>query len=345
MIITASLTENDFRSLPREEACVFLEELARVHRSGTHIVVLDRKITDWALSNPLSLAAIASYKRISSEYSQLGALTREADFKLVLQRHTQSGRRESNDIHLSISDFLQSRVMEKAVVLVENIRNDSVIYDLIVSVFKEIMRIPSVNYEYRHGQGEDIIEILRHESKERRVVAVVIDSDRRTPFCKCVKETRIQELIASTSWPCTRLNVTPGREAENLLSIDAICSLDAWTSNPSSPTIRSIMARSDAISEEFWMFFDVKNGSSTDERRKVNAPLGVQWLARMQGELGIKDINFSGFGDKILSQFKVSGKAQECQRLYLRRRTLPENIKCFGRSLVWTVASKPGYIT
>jgi hypothetical protein len=103
-----------------------IADLIRAHRLGHHLVVISRDSASWLQENvDLSTRDAAMLARISQSYAQTGDLRRRATIYVdIVAGRPENLSQSRNAIEVSIEMLVRYRLLEKPILLVENMESD-----------------------------------------------------------------------------------------------------------------------------------------------------------------------------------------------------------------------------
>ena len=317
MLIYLNVTVDQIAAAESKEVERLISGLLQASSNGTHLVVIERKVCDWAkLHLDFNNRELAQLDKLKELYTQRGGLPAIARSILEVEVGSmQLVEYAPHKYRVGHQPFLNGSYLEAARLLVEHIENDGDMLELILREMRRRHPVQSYNLLRLHGGGADIATCLKIEIPHRRVVVCVVDSDKvapcDTPSATKRKLDREAEKQTFVGMVCE----TPCKEAENYIPLDTlkrhkkrICPeyvcFDELENLVKGQTVAG-------TSDCFWLFFDLKRGVEADKLDTFTAPPIADWLhERYQlHDNKFSDVHITGFGDAILRQFLNCGEA------------------------------------
>lgn len=355
MIIQIAYEIDQLQGMDRSNLSRDLSEILRAHRLGHHLVIIKRMVVDW-LSEQIELAAPlqATLLQIGRDYTQTADLIRRAHVVLRLKPTTQNApQRDGKFIDISIAQASRPYTLDRTMIVFEDMHTDGKIYHAILNGARNLAGAPLLNWEASHGGGERTITVAEEKANERRIVCVVIDTDRDAPSERPVpKIERVERIATETSWPLLFGMHPSCREVENLVPYEIVSQLASAT--PVSSTLKALdkirhhESRSKCPAHDaFWLYFDLKEGFKEEIFEKLKDPEALAWLSRkvavLQGKRGIGD--HRGFGKNVIDQVLSDEKSM---RELIRHLGADSWWGAFGSyisKLMWICAAAPRQYT
>lgn len=317
MLINLRTTVESIAAEETQEIEELVSDLLRASSQGLHLVVIDRKICEWAKGNlSLNNRELAQLDRIRELYTQRGSLPAIAGCSLeVVTGDAQLVEHEPHKYQIGHRPFLAGNYLEASRLLVEHIENDGDMLDVVLNETRRKHPVKSYNFQRLHGGGADIAACLRIEVPNQHVVVCVVDSDKIAPSGPSSATKRNLDREAQRQTFVGMACETPCKEAENYIPLSIlrdhrqrICpEYPCFENLTNLVDNQTVNGRSDC----FWLFFDLKRGLEAEKLSAVVAEPTSTWLReRYQlGEANFADVHISGFGDAILRQFLNCGEA------------------------------------
>jgi hypothetical protein len=269
MIVHFDLEEDRLAAIRKPLLQERVSSILRAHRSGAHLVIVSRQTGKWLAKNANKIlldADRSTLHRLLQEITQSGDLVRRAPKLLRIgAQDTILGITDDRIIELPIDYEQFERILERPALVIEDIVSDGKVYE---AVFQALAKKKGFwpAFEAVHGGGNRAMTVALYKVREGRIVHVVLDSDKATPFSPDTKIARIQRLPKKhRNWPLLFFDVTPGRELENILTVEVLA-LAAKT-DTAKATLKHIkeISQREAESEiapqcRYWLYFDFKSG-------------------------------------------------------------------------------------
>lgn len=317
MLIYLNATADQLASENPAEIENLISDLLQASTNGTHLVIIGRRICDWAKEHlSCNNREMAQLDRLKELYTQRGTLPSIARSILEIEvGDLQLSEYAPHKYRIGHRPFLGGNYLETARLLVEHIENDGDMLDIIMSETRRNHPVRSYKFLLLHGGGADIASCLKVEIPHQRVVVSVVDSDKVAPCDTPSATKRNLDREAKKQTFVGMVCETPCKEAENYIPIDTlkshrqrICPEFGFFAE-----IEGLMASQSVlgVSDCLWLYFDLKKGIEAEKLDAVSNPAVVNWLhERYQlGDGQFSDIEIGGFGDAILRQFLNCGEA------------------------------------
>jgi hypothetical protein len=337
MIFDLSLSSSELEEIDSARLYNAIAELLRAHRLGHHLLVVNRSVSRWLLANlSLPAADAAILTKVASEFAQTGGVREAASVYVSICAIPSPSRRRGNAIEVTIDDMSDPYIFDRTALIVENSSNDGMIYDIIIEAVGRHLGVAHLNFERVHGGGESMVAVLGEKIADRRVIALVADSDRQMPTQPHGRKVgKFSKIASDANWPLASIVETPGREVENLVPFDVIRSLDCAAQRGAEVDVLFKIAQEELRlgvppSERLLAFIDLKEGV---DLAKLSAPQRHEELAWLAGKFDLLHVgpNIRGFGHNILSSLLKDGGAIRLLREGIRERGWLEH---FGGSFV-----------
>lgn len=326
----------------RDEA---LRGLLRAHRLGDHVVVISREICRYLrVAADLSNAERATLERIGLEFTQRAELPRKAP-KYIRVSAARSLPGEERAIVVGFRELIESRILDRSVLLVENIRRDGLLYGELLKAHFDLHGCPPPAYEPMHGGGADLIGVFVEQIRRGRIVCGIVDTDRLSPASQAfTKRDAMRRIAAEMDWSFAFGFSPPCREAENCLPMNLIMDVQSGQANSSNTHFLRIAEREIAAAHDctaaFWLFVDLKEGVSLGTISKLASVDDRSWLEAKLTLINF-DLNQSslqGYGAKVFDQLAAHGHHLSALRSLTRQSQWRAVFADFMESLVWIFA-------
>ncbi|MGJ5041883.1 MULTISPECIES: hypothetical protein [unclassified Bradyrhizobium] len=338
----------ELSKLDADQLAEVVSDLLGAARLGYHVVAISRTSASWINANiDLSMRERAMLSRISSDYTQAAGLRKVAKRYINLT---------SNDLlHLGVTGncvsvavlrLKQCRLLERSVLLVENINSDGAIYEFLLSNRHKSIGCPAISFVRYHGGGDDLPKVMEHLIVERRIVCAVVDSDKSAPISFNKKMHRLSKVSDGFSWPLCFLLTPPAREAESLVPLAIVAQLPCGKGSVTNGVHLNIAAAEKvgghASTDAFWLYFDLKEGVSVEKVNRLN-DAERDWLTGKLSLVGIDPAHVSipGYGENIIKQLFESNRLLGEYRDAVQHRSWRDVFDHFISEMVWIFAGAP----
>jgi hypothetical protein len=347
MLFNLDCSVAELEPVNREILDIAIRELLRSHRLGNHVVVISRPICSLLLGiADLTRADRAMLERIAHESTQKANLSKLASHYVnVTPIESDDLKITGRAIHLSFERLGKSKVLERSVLLVENLRRDGLLYSELIRNHFDMHGCTPPSYEPMHGGGNDIGAVFVSQIKGERIVCGIVDSDRSSPIHPDSPKLRaLLKISNSMKWPLAFAISPPCREAENCLPMDLLMSLQCGEQNPANQFFLKVSKEERSQGHDrthsYWLFADLKLGIDADRVAKISDQNEKDWVLQ-KVRLGALDLNISsvaGYGHKVFDQLAVHGEHLSRLRRLTRHPSWREIFEAFLDHLVWIFA-------
>lgn len=308
MLIHLSCTISELETCVVESRDEALRGMLRAHRLGDHVVVISRELCRRLIElADLSNSDRAVLERIAHEHTQRADLVRKAPRYLHVSPSavTSNGR----SIPITFEQLVSGRILDRAILLVENIRRDGLLYGELIKSHHDLHSCPIPSYEPMHGGGADLGAVFVEQIRRERIVCGIVDTDRCSPDSSSApKLEALRRISEQMNWPLAFSISPPCREAENCLPIEFMMSLQSGTTNPANHHFIKIadheVSQDHDCKRSFWLFVDLKEGLSKETFGKLSNPKDRDWIEEKLAIIGfdLEKDSLSGFGSKVFDQ-------------------------------------------
>ncbi|MBN8180990.1 hypothetical protein [Roseibium aggregatum] len=327
MIIYLDIKVEELTIMPPEEAETIFTLLLDADRLGNHMIVISRTTCDWAIEN-LSLSGQNSnhLNRLKADFSTRGNIRKYSKCHISVVFGESEIYLEGSGFSIGHKKFISSEFSTyKTRMIVENIENDSGLYNFMFSVAIKQTNIPGTAVDFVSGGGSTTCAVFENEIKKNRIAICIVDTDKNSPCDKLGSTAKkvlnlhnkrnIEQNNSYTPYIGTA-TTTIGQEIENYIPFNAVKQISCYNLPPELELIVKQNTSADA-ENCFWLFFDLKNGvSGTKILDKIDQGLKQrsvgQWIASRLGcsyqDLKYKNIN--GVGKNIIEKFLSTKEAQ-----------------------------------
>lgn len=296
----------------RDEA---VRALLRAHRLGDHVIIIERHICDHLKAVcDLSNYERSLLERIRHEHTQKADLVRRASRYVSISVHT-IAYNGGNAIPITLSDLVATRLLERSILLVENIRRDGLLYGELLKAHHDLHKCPIPAYEPMHGGGADLTAVFDAQISRKRIVCGVVDTDRYSPISASkAKFTSLTKIAEKRAWPFAFSASPPCREAENCVPMEVMLGLPSGQGNADREVYLNIAKQEEALKincmEGFWLFVDLKDGIDPERSAKITDPAERDWIDVKLSVVTkkLETARIAGFGDKVFDQIADSNE-------------------------------------
>lgn len=350
MIIFLDIVEADFAAESNERLASAVAEYARAQQKGRHLIVARRETAEWIASlDGISERDRSTFRGISSRFTQYGRIFEIAAFYLHIKK---TGKKEIDifEYHAEADfcELAEGMYLDGSKLIAEDIRDGRIYIDIMKWLVPHT-NVPNIYFDVHSGGGDSIFRDVEYQLAQRKICAVIIDSDKRHPKGNVTpKRKALVKLRNSSKFGVMELAVLPCREIENLIPIDAIRELSCAEQRGDS--IRRLIMIIDAdkkkesMKECFWSFFDCKNGIDLQGVQSPDRVDEKEWIEEHLKVIGgIEKID--GFGDKITSLLVENGGAIQLLKLDILNKKKREQLLDTFSTILWFGAALPPRIT
>jgi hypothetical protein len=322
----------------------FIAEGIRAHRLGMHVLVLDRAVADYLLTHiDLSDLERAAVQKLRGEFTQTADLVRRSKWHLKVRALPSDTKRVvGNGIEISLDLATNPDVFARTAIVVEDAISDGRFFEFLIQNLRDLFKIPSLQYEVIHGGGERTLEVARSKIEERRIVCVIVDTDKNAYVVPETRKIRaLRRLVADRGWPLAFVCPTPCRETENLIPLEVFRILECANGRAATfSTLESIefLERSGVnIDGLFRLYFDFKLGVSSHSIDRMNGEDEKAWVLERLQKAGVDTQDFAllGFGEQIITQVMRANHACARLRSEVRQRVWLETFGEYISEIMW----------
>lgn len=346
MLIHFDLSDSELNLIETNTLEMHLSVLLRAHRSGKHLVVLSRRSIEAITKMKLKFIASdeAIFKRLSQNVTQNGLLHAQAKKYISITVHGkifQSGTKVL--LPLDHSNFLQ--IIEPPVLILEDVINDGKIIKTILKSSPAKLNCNFFCFDEIHGGGSRTEDIALQWIDKHRIVLVIKDSDKKTPFCGIKSDCNLNSALQK--WPLSTLLIWPCHEIENVFTLQVLQELK----NKDNESCLSHLTRMDRLdsdnnveeSVKYQYFFDVKNGISTASLQKITNQTSKKWLLEhlKAANIAAEDFDIPGFGKNVSEQILKNDKALSAFHRVVRSEKWSSVFGSFISDLFWIIFASP----
>lgn len=314
MIIGLDGTTAEYAQLDSDLLSELFSEIARADRRASHLFIIPRSIAAWAIDEvDLSARDAAQIKRIGQRYGQTGQFLSSPYPKIWVKPGASDWEETGKDVSVSPNFLVGSELLQPVGLIVEDQQADGELYKWLVSNFsKRRLGFPPVRVDPIHGGGGAIKRVVESKIKERnRLYAVVVDSDKDTPFCAQKPANKNLKKLCSSTHNQVAFFETPCREAENIIPISIIESVTNVACDENLSKIKE-NCKSETSSDNFLLYFDFKDGIDVDKffLKHKDSNDKIEWLQKAlpSSICSLTGYNINGFGDRIIEKFNESNE-------------------------------------
>ncbi|WP_262049079.1 hypothetical protein [Bradyrhizobium sp. Bra78] len=329
-----------------------IADLIRAHRLGDHLVVVSRDSASWLQAHvDLSARDTAMLSRISQGYAQTGDLRRRAKIYVDIvagapRRISQAG----NSIQVSIELLVRYRLLERPLLLVENMDSDGDLYEFLFENHCDLHHGSSVSFDRQHGGGADLAMVFERLARNTKIVCAIVDSDRASPDAPNLKLAQLERLKQQLNWPLCFPTSPPAHEAENLVPLPIVMNLPSGVRNPTNTILLRVsqeeISNGHPLAEQFWLFFDVKEGSTPQKfgRMTENDQAWIISKAKL-ANIDPSEHSVAGYGDRVIGQVFAENKFKSELRKETRHPNWRDVFAGFLDEIIWVFLAGRKIIT
>ena len=289
-------------------------ELLRAHRRGHHLAVLSRPTAIWCLEHNLFVGSEkATLQQLELEATQsLTLIQRARPYVEIVSTETTLEILECRVIRLSLNHEEFEGIVQCPLVVVEDFINDGSVIRLVI---QDSVRKLVPSFELRdspiHGGGDRVVDVAKSRIENGRLVWVVVDTDRKTPFSKSEKLEKKMAAVRSVSSPTLFVSTLPCGEIENLVGLDHVVSVRAQPRHKPTTQILEKIRREErlkgiSLEESFELYFDLKEGLRTEYLKTEDSERARKWIEERVRMTDLDPQNFviEGYGKRIMRDIK-----------------------------------------
>ena len=353
MIITLNMTPAELAEEPKAELETLFSELLRASAKGYHLIIIPRALCEWADGNlDLNSAQRAQLKRIKISFTTVAGTLNVALVKLIVDIG-RAGIREAEpgEFRIGHLQLIQENYLGGAVSLImENTESDEGLYSLILDATKKHVGYPVYSYSPVFGGGSGMLAALRNEIRKKSIVVCLVDSDKRSPSCPVSSTAQSLQKEAERANTLAVILSTVCREAENHIPFYILFDQKLCPNFNSIQKLEAIAAKNlpKPTKDDFWLYFDVKNGIDGQRVSASEIPEGVKnWIFETYriDEDELEDLKVQGFGENVVNVFCNSNAACAEFHRYTRRDFWAEHFKDFFCKLYWFFVAEKALAT
>lgn len=343
MIFFLNVTNQELEALPENEMLEFLSEVGRASRRGHHLFVLTRSLAKFIAGlDSLGDYYRAEYKRLWEDATQNFSLLSEADryVQIEIGNNLQDLPGERKWI-VGHKRAINSELLEKPRFILEDAHSDGGVYEDLLSTGTAVGRGFKIQFEARHGGGNQTFRRLKDDISSGAVSVCICDHDMRAPggaksetYNKARNEARKTDFIGGFFSP-------PYRELENLFPLQVIRKHYPQVDSDSLDQLDALITRQGEVApgDCLWLFFDVKEGASGEklEAKFPNGP-GRIWLETKylnDAVLQLKDVSFPGFGDNVVSTVRRNAAGRSDMQSFVKSDYWKFHFQAFFEHIAW----------
>jgi hypothetical protein len=348
MLFRFECSADQLANLPLDVLESAVSSLLRAHRLGEHLIVIPRSLaTGIAQRADLSRIERATLDRIAKDYTQSGTLHERATiFVEITGDNADVLRSRGNRIQVSLSQIEKTRMLERPILLVENLVHDGLLYGSMLEHHYDLHKAPRPVYDVQHGGGDELANVMPKLIEQKKIICAIVDSDKNSPYCPAsLKYRKIRSLIDASDWPLNFVLSPPCREAENCLPLSLVLSLPCGVGNAANGLLLAIdteeQAKGHDRDERFWLFFDVKDGVTRSRFfEAVQHDEGRNWFDAKIQLIGLTPnaTEISGYGSRLFDQLAADGRYIAEFRRLTRQSDWRETFADFIDDFVWIFA-------
>lgn len=342
MLIHWEWDENSEALLASQNLAPIVSDILRARRMGTHLIVIDRRLSTRLQQLDLSQSDRAILNRLGHEFTQTGSLHRfSPNYIRVSNSANATASRLGAAFIVPLTYLRDTRLLDFPVLLVENLDSDGWLLSMCMKVSAECFRRGPLSFDLAHGGGDDIHKVLSHLIRAGRAVHAVVDSDRNSPHPTTIgKMKRLERVIGASNSILARASALPCREAENLIPSRIVVQTPAALGKQLN-TIAIEVEDAETASgtphhDRYWSYVDLKNGlnpakflaMTEDEQEWITSKL------LLAGEDATAS-DFDGYGNTLVPQIRDNGSLAGQLRAALKGSEWREAFAGFFDPVCW----------
>lgn len=282
MIFTVSAKIEEIEATSRGEVEELFAQLIEADRRGKHFFVLNREMCKWAQDN-LALSGICKthLTKVFEQYSIRAGLLEIATRKVKVCFGHNGVQFDAKTGTYSVSHReLREREIAsyKTAFVIEHGENDAKLYAHLLNEAAKQTSVPSHSFEPIHAGGSSLPAVFKAQVVGGRIGVCIGDSDKYAPCdrlshptseaIKFAQRCNVQKAEGTKTFVGEAF-ATIGRELENHIPFYIIASMPTYTNTATTKTlIKRLAAASLVQKEEYWQYFDIKDGLNGEELKK-----------------------------------------------------------------------------
>ena len=322
MLIIVDLTIQNIAEMGKLKVSKFFERVADASESGKHCIYVPYNLVMNLLeSNILSVSAEGPITRIGEESFQYGDLLVDDSFPKLRIKYARNEFKSGtgNNIIIGQENIINGDYLRETLLVVEDFRYDGEFYDFIFKEEANRTRFSDPNFDITNMGGKSKIgKTIEKFSNKKRIVVFVIDQDSVVKVSEKELKNRQRQLekILNDGSCVGFIRFTPTHELENFLPITIVEKIGKKVDCDQLNQIKSLIQKQGktAPGDCLWLFYDIKKG--INGKKNEHGVIGiknfedfsteeVKWLCEKYdiAELELEELQYPGFGDKVIPQF------------------------------------------
>ncbi|MGL4964381.1 MAG: hypothetical protein ACRC67_24330 [Inquilinus sp.] len=351
MIFHFSPTEKEISAIPVQNLNVLISDMFNATRKGWHLVIISRSTTEWLLENvELDMAQRVFIREVHQSATQYGNMIHNSSVYIRISM-SDSLKAEKylikgNEILIHIDKILSSRILDRTILLTEDVENDPSFYKIIFDYLSRKLSFPRYDYETHGGGGNRISSAYKILVNDRRNVVCIYDSDRYSPgFGRNKAEEKLLTLYNSSQYFVGTLKSTIGRELENYIPLSILSDLHGCSENPDkSIIINAYEAQKNEDPKNcIWLFFDIKKGFNVQSMIDSGvSEESINWyMEKFRDHMPKDSKSVTVFGERTINTFLSDQNSQEEFRRSLRTTEWKSRYMEKFNEIVWYLVAAP----
>ena len=320
-------------------------DILRARREGSHLVIIPRATASWLRDNlQLGERDRAMLERLIQEYAQTAGLRQAAQVYVnVVADPSENFSISENAINVSLTHLAHCNILQRPVLLVENLQSDGRLYEFLLTGHCKKMGC-IVAFDVAHGGGADLPMVFEHQIDQQRIVIGITDSDNNAPDHGSSKLQSLTALALGKSWPLAFAASPPCREGENLIPLEVLLSFPCAHRHRTNSMLLRIAAEEiknrHPTNQQYWLFFDSKEGLSTDRFQRLS-PAEQGWITSKTALANFdpSDSDIEGYGNRITNQLFNDNRLQSDFMRISKQPVWQSIFSTFIETLVWPAAA------
>ena len=322
-----------------------LSEILRSHREGHHLVIIRREVASELIARvDLNSQERAILAKIRAEFTQTSDLLRRATTYLEVTDVDTTPSKYGNKIGIGFHALLQSRILERPKLVVENLESDGQMLGYIFNNISDLLDVPPPSYDDCHGGGDDLPKVFRKHIELKHIVCAIVDSDRKSPFdAPSHKTLALKQIVDSHAWPFCFASELPCHEVENLLPLETFRKIPNMKVGHLD-LLQKITDKEHMLNHRsepnFWLYFDIKLGLDPRSLNETWSEETRSWLTSKLKLLGTSPIQSTipGHGSKLIERAFSNNACTSAIRQAIRSKEWQVVFSGFFLHFMWIFA-------
>ena len=330
MLIEIGLATQNLKNMDDIHVSRLFESIAGASFDGNHKIYLPLDVFEYLMkSSLLSISARGAIQKISEDRAQLGGLLKDNSIPKLTVTNSESGleRGTGNHFQIGFVEFLEGDYLMRPILAVENSSNDGRFYKLIFSEEAKRNQFSGVQFDIVNIGGKDNLKnMLKDYSSEKRIVAFVIDLDSVVPISdkEITNREKNREKTLNTGNCVGFVKYTPGHELENFLPLAIVKKVGKKVDSVELKRIESLIDNQCKTEARdcLWLYYDIVRGMNGQKDSRDNILINnkfkihgenINWFCKKYStsESKIENLKLPSFGDSVIKNFMKNSDSKD----------------------------------